>query len=78
MLITAKALESPERLQASLQAFEADLKPDMDQRLADNHQRGLEMDRLDAGEQDRMRRGLARVAADSSLLDAYCLKAAGY
>jgi len=78
MLAAADALDLPDQLEQTLQAFEADLKPAMDQRLADNHQRGLEMDRLDAGEQDRMRSGLARVAADSRLREAYCLKAAGY
>ena len=78
MLAATDALESADGTRQTLMDFEAELKPDMDQRLADNHQRGLEMDRLDAGELEHMRGGLARVAADTQLLDAYCLKAAGY
>jgi 2-polyprenyl-6-methoxyphenol hydroxylase-like FAD-dependent oxidoreductase len=65
-------------LARQLQAFEAGLKPALDDRLADNHRRGLEMDRLDPAAVGRMRDGLAAVAGDEARLRAYCMTAAGY
>lgn len=78
LLVAGDALASPAALREVLAAYEAEVKPPMDARLADNHQRGLEMDRLDPDETVKMRAGLAAVAADESLYDRYCVAAAGY
>ncbi len=72
------AFRSDANLRASLLAFETELKPDMDARLADNHARGLAMDRLDAASTQAMRETLAAIAADPERHGAYCLSAAGY
>ncbi len=72
------ALHSDDELRSSLLAFEAELKPSMDARLAENHMRGLAMDRLDAASTQQMRDSLAAIAADPQRHAAYCLSAAGY
>jgi hypothetical protein len=78
ILVANDAIASPSGLYDSLAAFEAEVKPPMDARLADNHERGLEMDRLDPSETEGMRVRLAAVAADPALHDKYCVAAAGY
>jgi len=74
----AGTLAQPQRLQGWLQAFEAGLKPAIDLRLDENHARGLDMDRLDAGAAVAMERALRAVAADPARLRRYCLNSAGY
>lgn len=78
LLVAGDAITSRRALREVLEAYEAEVKPPMDARLADNHERGLEMDRLDPDETDRMRAGLAAVAADPELHQKYCVAAAGY
>jgi 2-polyprenyl-6-methoxyphenol hydroxylase-like FAD-dependent oxidoreductase len=78
LLVAGDAMASRRALRDVLEAYEAEVKPPMDARLADNHERGLEMDRLDPAETDRMRAKLAAVAADPALHAKYCAAAAGY
>lgn len=78
MLVAGDALTSAAALRAVLAAYEADVKPPMDARLADNHARGLEMDRLDPADTERMQASLAGVAADPTAHARYCRAAAGY
>lgn len=63
---------------AALAAHEAELKPPVDARLAHNHERGLEMDRLDLAGLVAMERRIHEVACDPERVRAYCLDAAGY
>jgi len=78
LLVANDAIASPAALREVLVAYEAEVKPPMDARLADNHERGLEMDRLDPKETSAMRVRLAAVAADPDLHARYCVAAAGY
>ncbi len=78
LLVANDAIASPAALREVLVAYEAEVKPPMDARLADNHERGLEMDRLDPEETSAMRARLAAVAADPDLHARYCVAAAGY
>lgn len=61
-----------------LREFESRHRTPIDARLEENHARGLEMDQLAAASVERMRRGLAEVAASTEKTRAYCLRAAGY
>ncbi|RMF96230.1 MAG: hypothetical protein D6727_08930, partial [Gammaproteobacteria bacterium] len=70
-------LDDEARLAAALDAHEA-LAAELAPRLADNHARGLEMDRLDPAAVAALREKLAAVAADPARRQAYCLAAAGY
>ncbi len=70
-------LDDDERLGAALDAHEA-LAAELAPRLADNHARGLEMDRLDPAAVAGLRQTLARIAADPARRRAYCRTAAGY
>jgi len=67
-----------EQLARRLADYEAEVKPPMDARLADNHERGLEMDRLDPRETRRMQSRMAEIAADPDSHRRYCLASAGY
>jgi 2-polyprenyl-6-methoxyphenol hydroxylase-like FAD-dependent oxidoreductase len=58
--------------------FEAELKPPIDARLEDNHQRGLAMDGMDATSVERTRAAMAQLAASPDALHRYCMNAAGY
>lgn len=78
LLVAGEAIASPAALRDALVAYEAEVKPPMDARLADNHERGLEMDRLDPDDTSQMRARLGAVAADSGLHEKYCIAAAGY
>lgn len=77
-LLAAGGLASAAALREALQAHAAALQPAVAARLADNHARGLEMDRLDPAETQAMRDRLAAVAADADRCRAYCRTAAGY
>jgi len=61
-----------------LAAFEAEHRPPIADRLEANHQRGLQMDNMDAAGVERTRAALSAVAADPEKLRAYCMNAAGY
>jgi len=58
--------------------FEAELKPPIDARLEDNHQRGLAMDGMDAASVARTRAAMAQLADAPDALHRYCMNAAGY
>ncbi len=62
----------------TLARFEQEMRPPMERRLADNHQRGLEMDRRDPAEVNAMRERLELLGQDEAAARAYCLQAAGY
>ncbi len=72
------AMPSADTLRDLLVTFEAEVKPPMDARLADNHQQGLQMDRLEAEEIRAMQSRLAAVAADPAMQARYCMASAGY
>ena len=78
LLSEAGELPAGTELQAVLASYEAEVRPPMDARLADNHERGLEMDRLDPEDTQRMRLRMAAVAADPDAHRRYCLASAGY
>jgi 2-polyprenyl-6-methoxyphenol hydroxylase-like FAD-dependent oxidoreductase len=78
MLTADGAPPTGEQLELRLAEYEAEVKPPMDARLADNHERGLEMDRLDPVETRRMQARMAAVAADPEAHRRYCLASAGY
>lgn len=61
-----------------LTAFEAELKPPIDARLEDNHQRGLAMDGMDAASVERTHAAMAQLANSPDALHRYCMNAAGY
>jgi len=61
-----------------LSEFEAEHRPPIDARLEANHQRGLQMDNMDAAGVERTRAALSAVAADPEKMHAYCMNAAGY
>ncbi|MGI9343175.1 MAG: FAD-dependent oxidoreductase [Gammaproteobacteria bacterium] len=58
--------------------FEAHCKPAIDERLEENHARGMDMDRIDAGVTERMLAGLTAVAASPERSRNYRMNAAGY
>jgi 2-polyprenyl-6-methoxyphenol hydroxylase-like FAD-dependent oxidoreductase len=78
LLSEGQAMNSGAALREVLLAYEAEVKPPMDARLADNHERGLEMDRLDPQETRALQGRLAAIQADPEIKARYCLASAGY
>jgi 2-polyprenyl-6-methoxyphenol hydroxylase-like FAD-dependent oxidoreductase len=58
--------------------YQARCQPAMNSRLAENHARGLEMDRMEPANIRRMQSGLTRIAGSPKKLQAYCMNASGY
>ncbi|MDJ0929383.1 MAG: NAD(P)/FAD-dependent oxidoreductase [Gammaproteobacteria bacterium] len=78
-LLTAQgALDDPGLIAGVLRDFEAGLKPSLDERLVENHARGLQMDQPDPAGTASLRANLASVMSDPAKHETYCLRAAGY
>jgi len=71
-------VDAAKTLPVLLSEFQAQHKPPIDARLEANHARGLEMDRLDAANVERMQTALAEVTASQDKTHSYCMRAAGY
>jgi 2-polyprenyl-6-methoxyphenol hydroxylase-like FAD-dependent oxidoreductase len=72
------ALEDAAAVPQALARFEAELKPPMDQRLAENHAWGLEMDSMDPSGIAAIEQEMAGIAASPEKLRAYCMAGTGY
>ncbi len=68
----------PERVAATLNAYEADVKPDIDRVLAENHAVGAARDRLGPGRDEALIGQLRVIQDDPARLAAYTLASAGY
>ena len=78
LLTEHEALGDASRVPGVLRDFEAGLKPSLDERLVENHARGLQMDQPDPGGTASLQANLAAVMADPAKHETYCLRAAGY
>jgi 2-polyprenyl-6-methoxyphenol hydroxylase-like FAD-dependent oxidoreductase len=78
LLHEESALKDAALVPQTLERFEAELKPPMDQRLAENHAWGLEMDSMDPSGIAAIAKEMAAIAASPKKLHAYCLAGTGY